>query len=213
MRFRITGAHRDVGVEKTWEINCDSIAEALQLANAAGYFVSEAEPIAAEPTSEQNAPTFPARIKAKAGKTAILVALAMVVILVAVLLQMASTSSAPEITGSPPPAWHDPREDINNKPAEADSIGTGDHASLKTSDGSNVLVARSKDIFDRLSQLAAANDNVGIKQMIDNDEVFQIESGTASLVIDRGLFSSEVRISDGDHSGESGWVNSDLLHK
>src|SRR5690348_8284776 len=44
MQFRVSGAERDTGKESTWEWDCESVSEARQRANAAGYLVSDVTP-------------------------------------------------------------------------------------------------------------------------------------------------------------------------
>jgi len=56
MRFRIVGADRETGVEATWEADFDSVQQARQHANAAGYLVN-----AVEPMSDVRAPAMAAR--------------------------------------------------------------------------------------------------------------------------------------------------------
>lgn len=82
---------------------------------------------------------------------------------------------------------------------------------IQLKDGSAVPLAITKAVDDRFSKLAAAGDEDGINQLILNDLVFLVPSGTEVLLIDGGLFRSEVRIKEGKHKGRSGWIPSEWL--
>ena len=68
-----------------------------------------------------------------------------------------------------------------------------------------------KPTYDRLMQLAMAKDHMGIKLLVLQGKVMVIEEGTRARVIDRGLFTNEVRIMSGPYAGHSGLVTTDAF--
>lgn len=82
---------------------------------------------------------------------------------------------------------------------------------LKSKTGDEVPVSVSKEIDNRLTDLSVAGDLEGINRMLKAGLVFTVPNGTEVLVIERGLFLSEVKIQSGSFAGKYGWVSSDWL--
>ena len=55
-----------------------------------------------------------------------------------------------------------------------------------------------------MTELAVAKDYVGISQLVLQSKVVQIDAGTEARIIDRRLFTIEVRIMSGPHAGGLG---------
>jgi hypothetical protein len=69
-----------------------------------------------------------------------------------------------------------------------------------------IAVARTKEALDRFSRSAARKDRFGFVELALRDEVFLVPSRTRVLVIDHGFITHQVRILEGEHAGETGWV-------
>lgn len=93
----------------------------------------------------------------------------------------------------------------------ASTSTVGSDVFLKSSDGSgDVLLCTNDAACDELVKLAVAKDYLGMAQMEIGGRLFRVPSGTKARVIEIGLEKREVRIMQGDHIGQSGWVNSSL---
>ncbi len=84
---------------------------------------------------------------------------------------------------------------------------------LRISGGGTVPVANSQEAHDRLIQLSAANDSIGVNQMMLTGSVWTVPSGTRCRVIEVGFFTSEVRILDGTNAGRECFVASDFVER
>lgn len=92
----------------------------------------------------------------------------------------------------------------------------GEQGVLRSKDGTPLPVSSTKEVDDRFSKAAAANDTTAIRNMILNDQIFMVESGTTVLVIDSGgaLASlRQIRILSGTHNAKSGWVPFEWVQK
>jgi len=78
----------------------------------------------------------------------------------------------------------------------------------KDKDGKDqdVLVASTKEYFGEFGKLAAANDILGITQMVLQGDLFYVEPMTKVLVIDAGFTALQVRLYEGDNAGKTGWI-------
>jgi hypothetical protein len=86
-------------------------------------------------------------------------------------------------------------------------VGFGQIGRLTFPDGKGeVGVATSEDNYDRQMQLLAANDREGWQEMVAKHQIMLVDSGTKCRIIDVGFSKDEVRILEGDFSGESGFV-------
>ncbi len=71
-----------------------------------------------------------------------------------------------------------------------------------------VFAATSKAALDRLGQFLAADDDLGVKQLLSSGVVFRVPSGTPCNPISRdGWWSREVRVLEGKHAGKLVWVS------
>lgn len=90
------------------------------------------------------------------------------------------------------------------------SPAIGDEAIIRGS-GPSVFVANSESAFRRLDELAYAGDQLGIARMVDNGSAGMIENGTHVRVIGRHGSAYEVRIMNGPHAGNAGFVAAELV--
>ncbi len=98
-------------------------------------------------------------------------------------------------------------------PSMPRSVGTGGIAVLRYDSGdvNDVFVAVTEDARDRFVQLASAHDREGAAQMVLAGKLFIVPVGTRCRVIDPGVFTYEVRILDGAHQGQSGFVDAEFV--
>lgn len=87
----------------------------------------------------------------------------------------------------------------------------GEAGTLRVPGGGDVPVAISQQASDRFTQLSVAKDRAGVGQMILAGLVWTVPSGTKCHVIDSGVFTYEVRISEGTHAGRACFVASDFV--
>lgn len=88
---------------------------------------------------------------------------------------------------------------------------TGDMAKLRTSSGQAVPVAASEEAHDRMTDLAVADDNVGLAELLATGQAAMTPAGTDCKVIETGVFTYEVRIMSGPLNGEAVFVSSDFV--
>lgn len=76
-----------------------------------------------------------------------------------------------------------------------------------------VAVSVDRAAYDALFKALAAKDDIGFAQLVQSGQVLMIPSGTRVKLIDAGVMSHTVRILEGDHFGESGWVPVEFVKK
>lgn len=92
------------------------------------------------------------------------------------------------------------------------SSGTvGNQTVLQVPGGASALIAVDQQSFDALNKVVATNDKYGLTNLMAENKVFLVSSGTKILVIDRSLFTTRVRILEGPRAGQSGWVPSEWV--
>jgi len=62
------------------------------------------------------------------------------------------------------------------------------------------------DAFDALSNARVANDPTGRRAVLASGRAFTVPEGTRVRVIGNGFVKKQVRILEGPHAGESGWI-------
>lgn len=99
------------------------------------------------------------------------------------------------------------RDSISPRTPRATPLIAGSTALIRSSVTDFVLVAASRDAYDRMWKLMQAKDTVGLTRMALVGQVWTIQNETPCLVIDPGLTVCEVRLLDGDWDGEAGFVS------
>lgn len=82
----------------------------------------------------------------------------------------------------------------------------GSEASLCIENREVVPLAINKNSFDEFVNAAIANDTYGIANLIAAGKVFTVPNNTKVLIIEGSVGKVKVRILEGKHTGESGWV-------
>jgi len=108
----------------------------------------------------------------------------------------------------------------NNRPtSQGSSQGTplwmpGDEAHL--SPGSPTIVPLDEEAEDEVVKLAAAKDDLGLRQMVISGRAILVPDGTKVKVIEvKGIldWTCRIRILEGDYIGQSGWVPVEFLKR
>ena len=99
---------------------------------------------------------------------------------------------------------------LRNK--EQATVRTGDDAT-RHSERKPSLRIRYRNVLSRFTELAVAKDYLGMAGMEGAGQVFPVPSGTKVKVIDRGVITSEVRVMEGQHIGDSGFVPAEFVTK
>lgn len=90
-------------------------------------------------------------------------------------------------------------------------LSTGDIVTL-SSGAKKVILATDTDSLSRLTQLSNAGDTEGALGLVLAGRAFLVDSDVQARIIDTGIFSSEVRILEGDQYGKSGWLPVEFIH-
>ena len=84
----------------------------------------------------------------------------------------------------------------------------GDEATLNARSDDFVLVSSSEEARSEYLKAAAVNDMIGVKQLMAADRLVTVPATTRVLVLpDGNMDSREVRILDGDWTGNKVWVS------
>ena len=122
------------------------------------------------------------------------------IILVLAIFGMNSANNAPPSVPSTEATTVQPAP----SPSKDVELGNNGYLYIKGSD--NVAVMRTQDAFDAYTKAAVNNDTIGMAQLVYDDQGFFVPDGTKVLVIDSGMGTREVRILEGKHIAETGWV-------
>jgi len=106
-----------------------------------------------------------------------------------------------------------PKSSPASRPSKTLSIG--EVCELYTSDD-EVIIARSEEALETLVRSAVAKDAAGLAEAVLLGQAFLVKSGTKAKVLERkGLLATryKVRIVEGDHIMEIGWVPSEFARR
>lgn len=105
-------------------------------------------------------------------------------------------------------------ESENSEQAQARMpVGSVGHLKSPGGDVSFLTVARTKEAQKEFSKTIDARDTEGLRLLVLRGEIFVVDPGTKVRILttDLWLGTSEIRILEGKHYGESGWVFSQLV--
>lgn len=103
---------------------------------------------------------------------------------------------------------------VNRPPSITPSASTlrrGDVVVLHVSGDGSIFAAASQKDHDRLIDLIAARDSLGIMEMVLHQRAYAIERGTRGRLIGPGFLTKEVRIQSGPHFGKAVIVSSEFV--
>ena|SRR3990167_4333807 len=94
-------------------------------------------------------------------------------------------------------------------PAER-RVGRGEQGKL-VNGVAQVLISRDDTALKALQKAGAAKDQVGYTALILSGQVFSVPANTKVLVLNPGVFTSEVRVLEGPQVGKSGLVAAEFV--
>ena len=97
--------------------------------------------------------------------------------------------------------------------AEESFIKAGATLRLSVDGKAPVPVSIDSATHERVLKLMAAGDTVGLTQLALNGKLTVVKDGTKAKLIDVGIFTTEVRIVDGQSAGRSGIVKTVWIKK
>ena len=107
-----------------------------------------------------------------------------------------------------------PHQNVVEKPTpRSKRVQNGEIGILRRApdDQHHLWVGVTKEWYDRAADLAASKDNLGLAKMIMKGQLLDIAPGTKCRVINTGFLTDEVRIMEGAHVGESGFVAHEFI--
>jgi len=113
------------------------------------------------------------------------------------LIGVVFDSGEPTPASSPTPA--PAKEEVS------DNLKIGEEGRL-VSDLDEITVAIDEKALDDFIDAAIAKDTIGYTQMLNSGQLFLVPKNTKVLVLDNKLFTTKIRILEGEHYGKSGWV-------
>ncbi|MFA6324883.1 MAG: hypothetical protein WCX46_01505 [Candidatus Paceibacterota bacterium] len=103
--------------------------------------------------------------------------------------------------------------DNSNKTQSVDktTIRVGDDGIINYHQNKNdcsdiAVLGVSKEAMDKLVSAAVAGDNIGTTQLVIAGQAFSVPNCTKVKVIDSSMYARQVRILEGEHFGNSGWL-------
>jgi len=99
------------------------------------------------------------------------------------------------------------------KKAPDETLMTGEEGILYTDGTGHLYLSVDEKAFDAYSDAAVAKDMIGINELIRSGRLIPIIEGTHILVLDIGFFKTKVRVLEGRHKGEAGWVPDEWVKK
>jgi hypothetical protein len=98
--------------------------------------------------------------------------------------------------------------------AAFDRPDVGQEGTLTTEDDpSSVPICTTDASYDEWIDAGIANDKIGQTNLILRGLVIPVKTPVKILVLDHGLFSSQVRILEGENLGVKGWVAAEWVRK
>ena len=92
-------------------------------------------------------------------------------------------------------------------------LSTGQTGYIEVEGEATVWVSIDEGALDELNAFSRVRNKDAIKQMMQEGRVLVCSKLTAVTAVDPGLLSTTVRIMEGKHSGKSGIVPNEFLHK
>lgn len=129
----------------------------------------------------------------------------------------------PPATTTTAQTTHEAPDDSLNRAMEdfrkTTPLAVGDTVSLRIENETQVLIATTESNYRELITLMAARDTVGLQQLVAADRALLVKAGTRAKLIERlrrvqpeDHFASRVRVEEGRHAGQDGFVDSNWVH-
>ena len=85
-------------------------------------------------------------------------------------------------------------------------VDVGEDGVLVFGEAEYVPVSRDESTYERIIKSIVAHDEIGFKEEFDKGNAFLVKARTKAKVIDRTIGSRKIRILEGDHKDEAGWI-------
>jgi len=105
------------------------------------------------------------------------------------------------------------RQERQEKAGRSGIPSRGEAGYIEVEGENSVWVSIDEKSLEELNAFSRANNEGAIRQMIQAGRVLVCIKGTKVAVVDPGIFSTTVRIMEGQHSGRTGIVPNEFLHK
>lgn len=103
--------------------------------------------------------------------------------------------------------------DIPETSTPSNIVKVGEEGYLRVSSGQIVTVARTKEAYDEFTKSMSSKDTYGMAKVVADGRAFDVPVGTKVLVIDQDVGDRKVRILEGKHINEDGWVVKEFVSK
>ena len=78
--------------------------------------------------------------------------------------------------------------------------------------GVNIIpVGVDEKAYDEFTKAIVNHDKEGMDELVSTGRIFVVQDGTRVRILDRGVFTTEVRVLSGPHEGQRGIVSSSLI--
>ncbi|HJT33703.1 MAG TPA: hypothetical protein VJ783_16780 [Pirellulales bacterium] len=91
-------------------------------------------------------------------------------------------------------------------PVEPNPVGVGEAGFLSVANQQLIWVGVDEKSVAEWTQTAKQQDQVKLKELMDQKKVFTVRKNTRVSVLEIGPLLNKVRIDDGEHRGSEGWI-------
>ena len=100
------------------------------------------------------------------------------------------------------------------KPVSSATVSRGEEGYIKGTSGTpNEILTKTKADYDVFIDILLSKDTIGLGQFLQDDRGFGVANGTKVLVIGTAVGVRQVRVLEGEHLGESGWLAMEYVSK
>lgn len=106
------------------------------------------------------------------------------------------------------------QQPTDTKPASSATLSRGEEGYIKGTSGTpNEILTNTKADYDVFIDILLSKDTIGLGQFLQDGRGFGVANGTKVLVIGTGVGVRQVRVLEGEHLGESGWLAMEYVSK
>jgi len=106
------------------------------------------------------------------------------------------------------------QQPADTKPAASEKVARGEEGYIKGKSGNpNEILTKTQADYDVFVDTLLSKDTIGLEQFLLDGRGFGVANGTKVLVIGTGVGVRQVRVLEGEHFGESGWLAMEYVSK
>lgn len=98
----------------------------------------------------------------------------------------------------------------NNTGETRSDLRDGMEAHINT-EAEAVIVATEKKYLDDFFNAKRLNDTYGIGELVMAGKIFDVKNCTKILILNKGVFTTKIRVLEGEKIGMSGWVDTERI--